>query len=116
MNTFTMKRTLVKPANWAMLASVIATTGYAGTLLQFDFNETTWPVTPQKPNIEGINDLMADPLFIKPSADPAVADFRLQPGSPALKAGRWETFSPIVDLEDKPRLHNGVLDLGAFQK
>ena len=30
--------------------------------------------------------IVADPKFINPSADPKVADFRRQPGSPALKA------------------------------
>lgn len=69
-----------------------------------------------KPNIEGIDDMKGDPLFVNASADPALADFRLKDGSPALKAGRWETFAPILDLEGKPRPLRGRLDLGAFQK
>lgn len=69
-----------------------------------------------KPNIEGINDLVADPLFVNASTNAATADFRLQPGSLALKAGRWEAFSPTVDLVGKLRPLNGAPDLGAYQE
>ena len=68
-----------------------------------------------KPNIEGINDLVADPLFVNASTNASTADFRLQPGSPALKAGRWESFSPIVDLDGRLRPVNASPDLGSFQ-
>lgn len=69
-----------------------------------------------KPNIEGIDDMKGDPLFVNAAAVPAVSDFRLKDGSPALKAGRWEAFSPIVDLDGKPRPLHGGLDLGAYQR
>jgi parallel beta-helix repeat protein len=68
-----------------------------------------------KPNIEGINDLVADPLFVNASTNASMADFRLQPGSPALRAGRWEMFSPVIDLDGKLRPVNTSADLGAFQ-
>jgi parallel beta-helix repeat protein len=61
------------------------------------------------PNIAGIGDLRADPLFI--SAD----DFHLKSDSPASRTGRWETFSPILDLEGKPRPLDGSPNVGAFQ-
>lgn len=68
-----------------------------------------------EPPVGGINDLHADPLFVNPSADPATADFGLKPGSPALKAGRWELFSPGTDLKGKPRPAAAGPDLGAYQ-
>jgi parallel beta-helix repeat protein len=67
------------------------------------------------PNVPGINDLVADPQFVNPSSDPAVADFRLKPASPALKAGRWELFSPVIDLDGNLRPTNSAPDIGAFQ-
>ncbi len=60
--------------------------------------------------------LRADPQFVNAMLDYRTADFHLQPGSPALKAGRWEPFSPITDLDGKLRPLNGSADLGAFQK
>lgn len=39
------------------------------------------------PNIKGEGDIVADPMFVNPSLDPTVADFRLKPGSPAINAG-----------------------------
>ncbi len=59
--------------------------------------------------------LRADPKFANPTLDYKTAEFRLQPGSPALKAGRREAFSPLNDLEGKLRPRNGASDLGAFQ-
>ena len=51
-----MKRTLINSLGWSMLLAAITTTSYAattaqagGTLLQFDFNESTWPLTQQAP-------------------------------------------------------------------
>jgi hypothetical protein len=53
--------------------------------------------------IMGAGDVIADPLFVRPSTDPAAADFRLQPNSPAIRAGRREPFAPPRDLDGKPR-------------
>ena len=67
------------------------------------------------PNIEGVNDQNGDPLFINPGADPATADFRLHQNSPARKAGRWETFSPALDVTGKPRPPHGSPSIGALE-
>jgi hypothetical protein len=67
------------------------------------------------PNVTGVNDQVADPQFVNPSIDPEVADFRLKPGSPARQAGRWELFSPIIDLDGKLRPAHASPDLGSFQ-
>jgi hypothetical protein len=58
--------------------------------------------------------ITADPKFINPSADPTVADFRLQAGSPALGAAST-TPAPNPDLAGTPRPRDGANDLGAYQ-
>jgi hypothetical protein len=75
--------------------------------LYFGGNQT--PVT-------GEGDRIADPLFVRASADPAKSDFRLKKRSPALGAGRWESFGPIVDLNGKLLSPGVPPDLGAIQK
>jgi len=57
--------------------------------------------------------LVADPRFVNPSADPAVADFHLQPGSPALAAAN-STPPPNPDLAGTPRPPAAANDLGAY--
>jgi parallel beta-helix repeat protein len=57
--------------------------------------------------------ISGDPKFIRPSADPAVADFRLQARSPALGAGNGTPPSP--DLAGTVRASGTAGDLGAIQ-
>ena len=66
------------------------------------------------PNIPGEGDVVADPQFVNPSLDPAVADFRLKTGSPALKVG-YENFSgvPYLNIEGKINSQNGF-NRGAY--
>jgi hypothetical protein len=87
----------------------------AGRCSRFVFAHNLYFSGNQRPLMGG-NDRIADPLFVYPSTDPAKADFRLRSDSPALKAGRLESFSPITDLEGRLRPPNGPADLGAFQK
>ena len=63
--------------------------------------------------IMGVNDLVADPLFVNPSTDDKVADFRLKAGSPALGTGKVSSFVPFSDINGKPR--GASPDKGAYQ-
>ncbi|WP_373515705.1 right-handed parallel beta-helix repeat-containing protein [Persicitalea sp.] len=68
-----------------------------------------------RPNINGRGDIVADPLFRNASLDPKVADFRLKPGSPAIRAGYHHFNSaPLVDVAGKARVAS-ALDRGAFR-
>ena len=55
------------------------------------------------PKLTGEGDLLADPQFVTPSTDPAVANFQLKATSPARKSGRQERFGPLRDLTGKLR-------------
>jgi len=61
------------------------------------------------PNIPGTGDIVADPMFVNPSLDPSVADFRLKPGSPAINSG-VQNFTDMssVDLDGKTRPEKGM--------
>jgi hypothetical protein len=57
-----------------------------------------------------------DPLFVRPSTDPAVADFRLAPGSPARGLGTTAHRGvPLHDLRGHPRPHASRVDAGAYE-
>lgn len=67
-----------------------------------------------EPNVKGNGDIVADPLFVNPSLDPSVADFRLKPGSPALGAGYLQQNDvPCYDLGGKLRksVSRGALEV-----
>ncbi|MCL2131773.1 MAG: gliding motility-associated C-terminal domain-containing protein, partial [Lentimicrobiaceae bacterium] len=64
--------------------------------------------------------ICADPLFV----DTANRDYRLQCGSPAVDAGNNAFFSKnglpdlsaiVMDLGGNPRIHNGIVDMGAYE-
>lgn len=66
------------------------------------------------PKLTGEGDLLADPQFVSPSTDPAVANFQLKATSPARKSGRQERFGPLRDLTGKPR--TAPPTRGAYEK
>lgn len=62
----------------------------------------------------GPHDLKADPKFKQPSANPALADFHIQPGSPAIGIGT-PFLAPDFDIEGNPRSSATGFDIGAYQ-
>ena len=69
------------------------------------------------PNLPGYGDIVADPMFVNPSLDPKVADFRLKPGSPAIGKGVvLDQSLPYIDLSSKERFSNAAtINIGAFE-
>lgn len=59
----------------------------------------------------GAGNLTNNPLL----ADPGDGNFRLQDGSPCINAGNNLYAAGPVDLDGRPRLQNGVVDLGAYE-
>src|SRR5262249_48884957 len=55
----------------------------------------------------------SDPLFV----DPAVANYHLQPASPAIDSGNNTApiALPATDIDGNPRVVNTTVDIGAFE-
>jgi parallel beta-helix repeat protein len=62
----------------------------------------------------GAHDKKGDPMFVKPSVDPSIADFQLLEGSPAIDAGT-SPAAPAVDFDGNPRPFGAGIDMGAYE-
>ncbi len=62
----------------------------------------------------GESDLVADPKFVSPGNDVNTADFRLQPGSPAIDRA-LPSDSPAFDVGGLPRPVGAGPDIGAWE-
>jgi hypothetical protein len=70
-------------------------------------------------SVMGTHDKLIDPMFVKLSTDPDVADFHLQNGSPAIDFGT-STFTapakaPSSDFDGNSRPQGNGIDAGAYE-
>lgn len=65
----------------------------------------------------GTGNLNADPLFVAavPPAPSTGGDLRLQAASPAIDAGDNTVVTTPTDLDDRPRIVNSTVDMGAYE-
>lgn len=67
--------------------------------------------TPPLSYRRALGNIVADPLFL----DPVRGDYRLQTISPCLNVGLEVSCFGSTDLDDRPRVVGGAVDLGAFE-
>ncbi|MGD0784185.1 MAG: right-handed parallel beta-helix repeat-containing protein [Sedimentisphaerales bacterium] len=72
--------------------------------------------------LSGEGNINADPLFVDADGPDNIVgtqddNLRLRPGSPCLDAGVNTTTPPLppTDLDGKPRIQNGIVDMGAYE-
>jgi len=63
------------------------------------------------PGATGFGDITNEPLFM----DLAAGDFRLQPNSPCINAGKNAFVQPGTDFAGNPRIQAGTVDIGAYE-
>ncbi|MDA3866530.1 MAG: right-handed parallel beta-helix repeat-containing protein [Salinivirgaceae bacterium] len=66
-------------------------------------------------SIDSSNILGVNPMFVNPSIDPAIADFHIQKGSPAINMGTSELEVSNFDFEYMARIINDTVDIGAYE-
>ena len=87
---------------WANVNNSGAVNNYSGGT--FNYSCTT-------PSPGGIGNITSNPLF----RDAANGYFQLQAGSPCIDKGNNTYVTWALDLDDNPRIHNGTVDMGAFE-
>ncbi|MEO5731515.1 MAG: choice-of-anchor Q domain-containing protein [Byssovorax sp.] len=84
---------------------------YGNTSTRYDYNIYFGGTGPE---VIGPNDRVIDPLFVNPSTDPALADFHLRQGSPAVDTG--ESNSNVSgDHVGAARPQGNAFDRGAYE-
>ena len=59
----------------------------------------------------GTGNINSDPMFV----DPAIGNYRLQDGSPAMDAGDNNVITNTTDLNGNPRIISCTVDMGAYE-
>jgi hypothetical protein len=59
----------------------------------------------------GVHNFTNDPVLVNPSGN----DFHLQTNSPCVNAGDNSSVNAVVDLGGRPRVADGVVDVGAYE-
>jgi Cadherin-like beta sandwich domain len=65
------------------------------------------------PDPGGTGNIVADPLFVAPFDSPP--NFHLTAGSPCLNSGNNASVVGSKDLDGRPRIANGTVDMGVFE-
>ena len=60
---------------------------------------------------DGVGNIASAPMFV----DAANMDFRLKVGSPCIDKGNNHYVEGDYDLDGKPRIYNGTVDMGAYE-
>ena len=107
--------------------AIVDDTGSGTNTNELYFNNLTFNGTAGQPAVrlvnttavlsDGVNGnrLGVNPLIAAPSTDLSVADFHLQPGSPALGKGTLACGVAALDFYGNPRVDAGRIDMGAVQ-
>ncbi len=90
-----------EPTNW----------NYRNRRVTYDYNIYYNGLAPET---MGRHDLIADPQFVNPSTDPAVADFHVQRTSPAIDSGTAQK-APNTDYDGVLRPQGAWFDRGAYE-
>lgn len=95
-----------------------AALGGGGSVIDGAINCIIWgnrlssgAVNNMQDSVASSSNITADPFFV----DAANGDFRLQPSSPCRDAGDNAMVLTLLDLDGKPRINNGTVDMGAYE-
>lgn len=118
MNIISIYRTsnLVAKNNifYAQRGNVLLESGN-GTNLDFDFNCWYQDGLSSLPQNEGVNSIVADPMFLNNDLT-LEGDYTLQEGSPCKDTGSYNAnYCGTLDLRGKNRV-KGIIDMGCYEK
>jgi len=82
----------------------------SGTTVTYDYNIYFNGTV----DVQGVHDKIVNPSFVSPGADPLLANFSLNAGSPAIDAGTQTIFSK-KDIKDVSRPKGAGVDCGAYE-